>query len=133
MNHASLAAIWRKIACALALGTTLAVGSGCGLRWGVAAPVVVYDEDEPPIAYIDTAEPIYYEGHASYWYGNRWYYRDGPRWRHYDREPDELRERRSHGPPKRRVYEQAVPHRIGPPRGRPVRREERHENGHGKH
>jgi hypothetical protein len=48
----------------------------------------------PPAWYIATTRPTYYEGHASYWYGNRWHYREGNRWRAYREEPRYLRERR---------------------------------------
>jgi hypothetical protein len=47
--------------------------------------------DYPPAEYIATAEPVYYEGHSSYWYNNRWYYRDGGgRWGYYHGEPGYL-------------------------------------------
>jgi hypothetical protein len=48
----------------------------------------------PPAWYIATTRPTYYEGHASYWYGNRWHYREGNRWRAYREEPRYLRDRR---------------------------------------
>ena len=49
---------------------------------------------------------MYYEGHASYWYGNHWYYRDEHgSWGHYDHEPTFLAERRAHAAPARRSYE----------------------------
>ncbi len=41
----------------------------------------------PPPDFIATSTPVYYEGHAAYWYGNRWYYRDGGNWRFYHDEP----------------------------------------------
>ena len=42
----------------------------------------------PPPAYIASYEPVYYNGYAHYYYGNRWYYRDHVGgWRSYDREP----------------------------------------------
>jgi hypothetical protein len=46
----------------------------------------------PPAEYIATAEPVYYEGHPAYWYGGRWYYRNGGVWGHYDAEPAYLRD-----------------------------------------
>jgi hypothetical protein len=67
------------------LGATLlcaagATISGCEVS---AYPDNTYvDGDYPPADYIATVEPVYFEGHAAYWYGNRWY--------HYDREPPGL-------------------------------------------
>jgi hypothetical protein len=75
-----------------------------GVEVGTAYPTS-YDGDYPPDAFIATSEPFYYGGYASYWYGGRWYYRDGGgRWNHYDREPDALRQRRTQGAPARRSY-----------------------------
>jgi hypothetical protein len=59
----------------------------------------------PPSWFIATARPVYYEGHASYWYGNRWHYRDGGRWRSYNDEPRYLREYRGRREPERHYYE----------------------------
>jgi hypothetical protein len=61
----------------------------------------------PPAWFIATAAPVYFEGHAAYWYGNRWYYRDGAAWRYYDREPDHLRDYRGHHEPGRQFYGRA--------------------------
>jgi hypothetical protein len=69
----------------LALGNALA-----GCYAGVA-----YDTDYPSAGYVSSAEPVYYEGRPVYWYHDRWYYRDGRGWRHYDREPVFLHERRT--------------------------------------
>jgi hypothetical protein len=44
-----------------------------------AQEVVVY----PDNAYIATAEPVYYNGSAHYWYRDRWYYRNGRNWAWY--------------------------------------------------
>jgi hypothetical protein len=60
----------------------------------------------PPPEYIATTEPVYYEGHAAYWYNNHWYWRDaGGNWGHYDQEPAFLADRRMHSPPDRREFE----------------------------
>ena len=101
------------MACAVTLSATIVVaaGSGCGLRVGVAYAPSEYG-DYPPDAYIATAEPVYFEGRASYWYGNSWFYRDGDHWSRYNREPQALRQRRMQAPPRRRTYE--------PLRGRPA-------------
>jgi hypothetical protein len=50
----------------------------------------------PPSWFIGTATPYYYQGRASYWYENRWYYRDGRHWRYYEREPYELSKHHGH-------------------------------------
>ncbi|HEY1697058.1 MAG TPA: hypothetical protein VGG39_33090 [Polyangiaceae bacterium] len=51
----------------------------------------------PPAEYIATTEPVYYEGHAAYWYGDHWYWRDvHGAWQHYDHEPAALADRRAH-------------------------------------
>lgn len=66
--------------CGAAAGT-----SGCEVS---AYPDNYYDDgDYPPADYLATVEPVYYEGHAAYWYHNRWVYRDGGRWGHYNGEP----------------------------------------------
>lgn len=44
-----------------------------------------------PIEIIATTTPVYYEGHAAYWYGDRWYYRDRGDWYEYREEPVYLR------------------------------------------
>jgi hypothetical protein len=83
-----------------------------------------YDGDYPPAAYIATTEPYYLEGRPVYWYHDRWYYRDGGGWRHYQREPAELRARRLQGPVVRRDYEPGWRARAAAPqsawRGRPA-------------
>jgi hypothetical protein len=65
----------------------------------------------PPASYVVTTEPVYYEGHASYWYGGRWVYRDGPRWNYYRSEPQYLGLRRGYVAQPRRVYERSAPSR----------------------
>ena len=57
-----------------------------------------------PIEFIATTTPVYYEGHAAYWYEGRWYYRDGRDWREYREEPRYLREYREHHRQERRYY-----------------------------
>lgn len=58
----------------------------------------------PPAWYIATNRPVYYEGHASYWYGNQWHYREGRTWHTYRAEPAYLRDQRSHGRDSRHYY-----------------------------
>jgi len=58
-----------------------------------AQEVVVYPGD----AYIATAQPVYYNGSAHYWYRDRWYYRDGRSWAWYHGgEPAYLHDYRFH-------------------------------------
>ncbi len=45
---------------------------------------------EPPAAYVASYSPVYYNGFAHYYYGNRRYYRDHGAWRSYDHEPEYL-------------------------------------------
>jgi hypothetical protein len=52
----------------------------------------------PPAAFVATSSPTYYEGHAAYWYGNRWQYRDRGNWHSYREEPSYLRESRGRAP-----------------------------------
>ncbi len=59
----------------------------------------------PPAAFIATSAPVYFEGHATYWWGNQWYYRDGRNWRAYREEPAYLHEYRGHHVATRQHYE----------------------------
>jgi hypothetical protein len=59
----------------------------------------------PPAWFIATTAPVYYDGHAAYWYQNRWYYQDGRNWRAYDSEPRYLRDYREHHQQSRYHYE----------------------------
>ncbi len=59
----------------------------------------------PPPEVVATLEPTYYEGHASYWYNNHWYWRDAHGgWNHYDTEPAWLADHRAHFPPARHSW-----------------------------
>jgi uncharacterized membrane protein YgcG len=61
------------------------IGGPAGAQW---AP--------PPPEYVATTEPVYYEGHAAYWYGNHWNWRDEHGgWNHYDSEPRFLADHRA--------------------------------------
>jgi hypothetical protein len=86
--------------CKLAVGSLFvavaAAAQGCGGEVAVQ-PQPVYAEAYPTDAYIATAAPVYYEGRPAYWYGNRWYYRDGGRWSYYSNEPAYLYARRGYG------------------------------------
>jgi hypothetical protein len=65
----------RPLVTRLGLLTALGVAAGVGLATvpASAQEVVVY----PDPAYVATADPVYYNGVAHYWYRDRWYYRDG--------------------------------------------------------
>ena len=102
-----LVSMWRSamggMACVFVLGaalSTIAAGCGFAVESGYG-----YDSDYPPDTYIATTEPFYFDGRPTYWYGGHWYYRDGARWAHYDREPPALYQRRMQGAPVRRNYE----------------------------
>jgi hypothetical protein len=104
MSRASQTSMLRMMGLAVTLGVATA-GCGVGVDVGGEYPDGAYG-DYPPDAYIATTEPVYYDGFASYWYGGRWYYRDGGgRWNHYDREPAALAQRRMQGVARRRNYE----------------------------
>ncbi|MFI5299774.1 MAG: hypothetical protein ACHREM_16935 [Polyangiales bacterium] len=122
MNRATCTTTWRRLACTVSVGATammLMANTGCGVAVGAEYPS--YGE-YPPDEYLVTTEPIYFEGHAAYWYGGRWNYREGGRWNHYDREPPALQRRRSEAPPRRRTYE--------PPRARPAAPSSGRHGGH---
>jgi hypothetical protein len=83
--------------------TGVVVASCLGSAPARAGVVVV--EVFPPAAYIATAAPVYFEGRPAYWYGNRWYYRDGGAWRYYHDEPRFLHDYRYHHEFARHFYE----------------------------
>lgn len=59
----------------------------------------------PPATYVATTEPVYYQGRPTYWYRDRWYYRDGGGWRSYPEEPRALNQQRvTYGAPARYDY-----------------------------
>ena len=94
---------FRRTTCIFALVTSVVVTAGCAMEAGASFPGIAV-ESYPPDGYIATTEPVYYEGRATYWYGGNWYYRDGNRWNHYDREPPALQQRRVQAAPMRRSY-----------------------------
>jgi hypothetical protein len=78
-----------------ALATVTLLGTPAAAQW---AP--------PPPEVIATVSPVYYEGHAAYWYGNHWSWRDERgNWNHYDNEPAFLADHRAHFAPARRSWE----------------------------
>jgi len=82
---------------AVAIGLPFATPRVAGAQEVVIAP--------PPPEVVATVEPVYYEGHAAYWYGGHWYWRDPHGWHWYGSEPAFLRDRRAHFPPPRYHYE----------------------------
>jgi hypothetical protein len=68
----------------------------------------------PPPSYVATSDPVFYDGHAVYWYGGHWAYRDGGgRWNYYRHEPAFLaRHRAMAAPPHRTTYEHPARRRF---------------------
>jgi hypothetical protein len=66
----------------------------------------------PPALFRATTTPVYYEGHAAYWYGSRWHYRDARGgWQTYNQEPSYLRDYRAQHEPQRHYYGRDSEHR----------------------
>ena len=114
----------RKTACALAIVAAAVATAGCGVEMGATYPGIAM-ETYPPDGYVATTEPVYYEGRATYWYGGNWYYRDGNRWNHYDREPPALQQRRVQAAPMRRSYGPAATRPMANDARRPQERARR--------
>jgi hypothetical protein len=82
-----------------ALGAAfLFAGSSVPARAGIHVSISL------PVEIIATDTPVYFEGHASYWYGDRWYYRERGEWYEYREEPVYLRDYREHHYRERRFY-----------------------------
>jgi hypothetical protein len=93
-NIATLSKGFAIMSAAGVLAAVFLVGAPAAAQW---AP--------PPPEFIATTDPVYYEGHASYWYGNHWYWRDvHGAWNHYDHEPGFLADHRAHFAPVRRSW-----------------------------
>jgi hypothetical protein len=101
-SHLCIAAISKTFMTLSAVG---ALGAISFAAPSASAQEVVVVDDYPPPEYIATVEPVYYENHATYWYGNHWYYRDYAGWHHYGSEPAFLYDRRLNSPPARWSYE----------------------------
>lgn len=84
-----------------AFGLLLALSGDASAQIPIPVPIIA----PPPPVFVATTQPVYYEGHASYWYGNRWHWRDGHGWHVYSSEPGYLRDHRGHAPPPRPHYE----------------------------
>jgi hypothetical protein len=74
-----------------ALGLATALSADAGAQVVVPVPF-----PPPPPSFVATVQPVYYEGHASYWYGGHWHWRDTHGWHAYDREPGYLHDHRAH-------------------------------------
>jgi len=93
MNHTPLVILKSalvKAAFAGLLASAELATTGCEVYATGPEYPVYYPSD----AYIATAVPVYYEGRATYFYGNHWYYRNGGRWAVYGAEPAYLAARR---------------------------------------
>jgi hypothetical protein len=123
----------------LAIASVFGAMTGCYAEATTGADV----EYASPGVDVEVYPHEYYDGHVVYLVGDRWYYRDGPQWVYYRREPDTLYQRRvvirqqpavvharaevHRAPPAVRHYETAPPVREEPVREAPPAREERRE------
>jgi hypothetical protein len=85
----------------LSRGFVIAAVAGLGAFAATSLVATTADAQwaPPPPEVYTTTEPVWYEGHAHYWYGGHWYWRDEHGgWQHYDHEPAFLVERHMHGP-----------------------------------
>lgn len=85
------------------LKTALCAGTIAVAATGARAQITLSIAFPTP-EFIATTPPVFFEGHAAYWFGGRWYFRDGRAWRYYREEPSFLRERRMHHEPERHFY-----------------------------
>jgi hypothetical protein len=85
---------------ATSLSRALLVGAITFLDGAAHAQTVI----SPPAACIATIAPVYYEGRASYWCGDNWYYWNSGAWGFYDNEPAFLRGYRGNHGPARAFY-----------------------------
>lgn len=81
----------RTSICVLAFAAQLV---GCGTWTVTTPPLATVELTAAPVADIDVYPNTVYEGRTVYYYDNRWYYRDGARWRYYNEEPRALAARR---------------------------------------
>lgn len=85
------------------LNGLLCLGAIASCLLSTPARAQVRVEIVPP-SFIVTNRPVYHDGRATYWYRNRWYYRDGRDWRYYHDEPAPLREHRRRREPVFQYY-----------------------------
>jgi hypothetical protein len=81
---------------------TGAVLASCLAAAPAGAGIII--QINPPAFFIATTRPVYFQGHANYWYRNSWRYREGHTWRTYRTEPQYLREYRGRHQPERHYY-----------------------------
>jgi hypothetical protein len=88
---------------ATALAVALGALPGCYATLDDPPPVVVHPAAPVAIGFaevtsapvdIETYPSVVYEGRPTYFYGDRWWYRDGARWSSYQSEPSELHRQR---------------------------------------
>jgi hypothetical protein len=82
-----------------AFAAILYVAGSVGFARPAAAQIVI---TPPEPVFVATTPPVYYEGHASYWYHNQWVWRDGHGWHGYDHEPAYLHDHRGRPAPRPR-------------------------------
>jgi hypothetical protein len=119
--------------------------SGCTAEAHAGYPVAVAEVEVvgPPPLLIDSYPWYYYEGRTVYLVDGGWYYRDGPRWNRYRREPEDLavrrqyiqaapraREERVRVQPARQERVRVQPARQEPARAQPARRQPAREQHH---
>jgi hypothetical protein len=82
---------------ALLVGVSTAfLSAGCYASAGTTT-VAYAEATEAPVEIDVVSYPhTYYEGRAVYFYQDRWYYRDGPRWAYYREEPPTLYRQRGY-------------------------------------
>ncbi len=85
----------RRIAFSVAAIAVMTLGDAALAPRIASAQVVV---EFPSADYLATVDPVYYEGHAAYWWNNQWRWRDGQGWHFYAQEPGYLYNQRSHAP-----------------------------------
>jgi hypothetical protein len=95
---------------------SLAIAAACALTGCYAEATTGADvEFVPPVANVEVYPHEYYDGHVVYLVNDRWYYRDGPHWVYYHREPPVLYQRRTVIRTRPTVVrERAVVHRAPP-------------------
>ncbi len=85
--------------------TLLSMGIIAAALVTMAPAASAQDDDAPPPEVIATLAPVYFEGHAAYWYHDRWHYRDARgAWGYYRSEPTVLHDRRFSHPAERHYY-----------------------------
>lgn len=106
----------------------LATSTGVAGCYAEATTGAVVRAEYAP-AHVEVYPHEYYEGRVVYLVGDRWYYRDGPHWVYYVREPQPLVERRVIIRRAHPVRESTVVHQAPPAhRHYRVERRERHDD-----